>query len=146
MKEIKIHGISYRPGYSDMRGGHHESALRKDKDGCWSYVCRDRENFRAPEVTTVYKVSAEAVEQLEEFISEKKIISLKDRPKSDLFVTDYSPWRWSIDYETTSFGKPELHYCSIDEFKEYSEYDSALLDELYERFTALQGEKAAEAD
>ena len=97
-------------------------------------------------MTTVYKVSAEAVEQLEEFISEKKIISLKDRPKSDLFVTDYSPWRWSIDYETTSFGKPKLHCCSIDEFKEYSNSDSALLDDLYERFTALRDEKAAEAD
>ena len=144
MKEIKIRGISYSPGYSDMRGGYHGVALRKDKDGSWTYVCRDREDYRAPAVTAVYRVSAEAVEQLEGFISEMKIFSLEDRPKSNLFATDYSPWSWNIEYETTSFGKLKQGDCSIEEYKMYSKRDYELLNELLERFTALRGEKISE--
>lgn len=145
MKEIKIHRISYSPGYGDMLGGYHESTLRKDKNGSWTYVCRDREDHRAPTVATVYGVADEAVERLEEFISEKKILSLEDRPKSDMFATDYSPWNWSIDCETTSFGKTKREYCSFGEYKRYSGRDYDLLNELEKRFTALRGEKLSEA-
>ncbi len=144
MKEIKIHRISYSPGYSDMLGGYHEVTLRKDNSGSWTYVCRDREDYRAPTVTTVYGVSDEAAEQLEGFIKKKNFFSLKDRPKSDLFVTDYSPWSWSIDYETASFGKTEQEYCHIEEYKRYSGRDYELLNELRERFTALRGEIISE--
>ena len=144
MKEIRITRINYRPGYGDMLGGYHEVILRKDKDGNWTYVSRDREDYRAPTVTTVYGVADEAVAQLEEFILEKKILSLADRPKSDIFATDYSPWSWSIDCETKSLGKIEQSYCIIEEYKRYSGRDYELLNELRERFTALRGEKISE--
>ena len=74
----------------------------------------------------------------------KKIISLENRRDSDIFATDYSPWSWYIDYETTSFGKTKTGYCSIKEYKEYSTRDFELLKELRERFSALKGEKLSE--
>ena len=144
MREIKIRRISYNPGYGDMLGGYHEETLRKDKDGSWTYVCCDREDYRAPTVTTVYGVSPEAVEQFEEFISEKKILSLEDRPKSDIFATDYRPWSWYIDYEEKSFGEIKQGYFSIEQYREYSDKDYELLKDLCERFTALRGEKLSE--
>ncbi len=144
MKDIKIHSISYSPGYGDMLGGYHESALRKDKSGNWTYVCSDCETHDRPTVITAYSVSDEAVAQLEEFIITKNVLSLENRSKSDLFITDYSPWSWSIDYETTSFGNTKREYCSFGEYKQYSAHDFELLNELEERFLALRGEKISE--
>ena len=144
MKEIKITGVSYSPGYGDMLGGYHSSTLRKDKDGNWTFVSSDRETHDRPTVTTTYAVFAEAVDQFEKFINDNKVISLEGRPRSDLFATDYSPWGWSIDYETTSFGKTKREYCSFGEYKRYSARDYELLNELEKRFTALRGEKLSE--
>ena len=62
-----------------------------------------------------------------------------------MFATDYSPWNWSIDCETTSFGKTKREYCSFGEYKRYSGRDYDLLNELEKRFTALRGEKLSEA-
>ena len=144
MKQIKLYRVSFSPGYGDMLGGYHESTLRKDKDGSWIYVCSDRETHDRPTVTTVYSVSDAAVCQLEEFIKSNKVLSLEERPKSDMFMTDYSPWSWSIDYDTTSLGKPKREYCSFGEYKRYSALDYELLRELEKRFAALQGEKISE--
>ena len=69
---------------------------------------------------------------------------MKDRPESDLFATDYSPWSWNIDYEVASFGKIKLEYCSLEEFKRYSARDFELLNELKEHFAALREEKISE--
>lgn len=144
MKEIKINRVSYSPGYGDMLGGYHESILRKDRGGNWTYVCYDRETYDRPTVTTAYAVSAEAVAQFEEFIKDKKVLSLEDRPKSDIFMTDYSPWSWSIDYDTTAFGKTKQVYCGFEEYKRYSGRDYELLKELEKRFTAMRGERISE--
>lgn len=144
MKDIKILGVSYSPGYGDMLGGYHESALRKDASGSWTYVCSDREAHDRPTVVTTYAVSDEAVARFEEFLLTKNVLSLENRPKSDLFATDYSPWSWSVAYETSSFGKTKREYCSFDEYKRYSGQDYELLKELEERFTALRAERIAQ--
>ena len=144
MKLIVLHRTSYSPGYGDMLGGGHGITLRKDKDGNWNYICRDQEDHTSPTVTSVYAVSEEAVKELSEFILKKKIISLENRRDSDIFATDYSPWSWYIDYETTSFGKTKTEYCSIKEYREYTARDFELLKELRERFSALKGEKISE--
>lgn len=140
MKEIRIHGIYHSPGYGDMRGEYHEAKLIKDKDGNWTYVRRDREDHRAPTVTAVYKADEKEAERLFEFISETNLLSLENRPESNLFVTDYSPWSWSIVYEQAPFGKARL-YCTIREYRRYSERDYGLLNALSEKFAALCGEE-----
>ena len=77
MKEIKIHRISYSPGYCDMLGGYHGSTLKQDKDGNWTFVCSDRNVHNEPMVTTTCAVSAEDVARFEEFIKSNKIIRMK---------------------------------------------------------------------
>ena len=141
MNKIKINEISYSPGYGDMLGGYHEVILSKDENGGRTCVCRDREDHSSPTVTAVYRVVDEAVERLEAFIAEKDILSLQDRPDSDMFMTDYSPWSWGIDYETAAPGKTERGYCRLEQYKEYSGQDYELLNELSEMFNALRGEK-----
>ena len=141
MKDIKIYRVSYSPGYGDMLGGYHKSTLKKDKDGNWICVCTDRNVHNEPDVVTTYRVSPEAVGQFERFITDNKIFSLEKRPKSDLFMTDYSPWNWNIDYDTTSFGKPKRIYCSFGEYKKYSANDYKLLEKLLERFLSLRKDK-----
>ena len=144
MKEIKLIKVIFRPGYGDMLGGYHESVLKKDKDGSWIYVCSDRETHDDPTVTAVYAVSAEAVAEFEEFIKSENVLSLENRLESNLFATDYSPWSWRIDYDTTSFGKPKRENCSLEEYRRYSGRDYELLRELKNRFTAMRGEKISE--
>lgn len=144
MKGIRIRSISYSPGYGDMNGQYHQITLEKDENGSWTYVCSDRKDHSSSTVTAVYGVSDEALERLEMLISEKNILSLQNRPESDLFATDYSPWSWRIDYETTSAGKTKREYCGIEEYHQYSEQDYELLKELNEHFTALRAEKISE--
>lgn len=48
MKEIKIHRISYSPGYGDMLGEYHGSTLKQDKDGNRTFVCSDRNVHNEP--------------------------------------------------------------------------------------------------
>ena len=145
MKNVRILRVDYSPGYGDMRGQYHAVSLRKDKNGSWTCVSRDREDHRAPTVTAVCAVSDEAAEQFLAFIEKEDILSLQNRRKSDLFASDYSPWSWNIDYEAESFGKSKKCSCSIEEYKEYSGKDRELLKELRRRFTALPGEKISEA-
>ena len=144
MKEIKISRVSFSPGYGDMLGAYHGCELRKEKDGRWICVCRDREAHCEPTVVTVYCVSDEAVARFEEFIKENGIFALENRPESDLFMTDYSPWSWNIDYDTVFSGKTERRYFSLGEYRRYSGRDYELLRELERRFLALRGEKISE--
>lgn len=144
MKEMKLQRVSYSPGYCDMLGTYHEITLRKDKDGNWTCLCADRETHDEPTLKTVYAVSAEAVGQLEEFIKSKKVLSLEKRPKSDLFATDYSPWNWSIDYDTRSFGKIIRKNCCFGEYKKYSVRDYELLKGLEKQFMSMRGEILSE--
>ena len=144
MKDFKLHRMSYSPGYGDMLGEYHESTLRKSPEGGWTLVCTRRERHDLPKVTATYAVSDEAVAQLAAFITENDILSLENRLSSDLFMTDYHPWGWRMDYDATAFGKTERKYCSIEEYKQYSGRDYKLLNELRERFEALRGEKIGE--
>ena len=144
MKNMKLRRVSYSPGDCDMLGEYHSVSLEKGGDGKWTFVCRDRSIHSEPTVVCAYEVSDEDVSRFEEFILKNKVVSLENRPKSDMFATDYSPWRWSLDYERTSFGKTERRYCGIDEYKRYSAGDYKLLNELSERLYALRGEKLSE--
>lgn len=143
-KNFKLTTVTYSPGYGDMLGAYHSNTLKKDNDN-WTFISSDREVHDAPTVTATYAVSAEAVEQFEEFI--KDVLVLENRPKSDMFATDYSPWNWNIDYETTvPFGKSRTEYCSFGEYKKYKKKDYELLKELEKRFMELRGDKIAEKE
>ena len=146
---IRLRSFYYSPGYCDMMGGGHSTSLERGKNGEWMFVSRDREDHSALTVVSTYEVSAASIAEFESFINKKRVVSLAKRPKSDLFVTDYSPWNYSIEYEKTLFGKTRRVYCGITEFKKYSKKDQALIKELHDRFAALRGQllsQTVEAD
>ncbi len=144
MKKIRLLGMYYSPGYCDMLGGRHGTSLQKQESGEWVIAASASEDHNSPTVTTTYSVLPEALAEFENFLNKKKILQLSKRPKSDMFITDYSPWSYSFDYETTSFGKVKRSYCSFGEYLNYSKRDRELLDELSKRFTGLYGEKLSE--
>ena len=144
MKKIRLLGVYYSPGYCDMLGGRHGTSLQKQESGEWVIVSTASEDHNSPTVTTTYSVLPEALAEFETFLNKKKILSLSKRPKSDMFITDYSPWSYSFDYETTSFGKVKRSYCSFGEYLDYSKRNRELLDELSKRFAGLYGEKLSE--
>ncbi len=137
--------FDHHPGYSDMNGGYHRESLKHDKEtGKWVIVCEYREDFESDDITTVYAVSDEAVEEFERFIEKKKVRKLVNRKDSDEFVTDYSAWSYNIVYTD-----PEGTYSSrkeyrIEQYKKYSDADHKLINELYEQFKKLFGEKISE--
>ena len=136
--------FSYSPGYCDMCGELHHSELRKNEDGEWQIETRDRSEFGEPMLTTIYAVSAEAVERFETFLREKKVLSLEKRRDSKEFVTDYSPWHYIITYGKMIEGRMRKDFHSIRQYKRYSPKDYALLKELNQRFDELYGEKISE--
>lgn len=144
MKDFSLHRMSFSPGYGDMLGQYHGSTLRKGPDGAWIMVCTDRERHDLPKVTATYAVDHRAVAELAAYIVENGILSLERRPKSNLFVTDYHPWCWSMDYDATAFGKTQRKYWSIEEHQRYSARDYKILNELRGRFEAVAGERIAE--
>lgn len=144
MKGFKILRMYYSPGYGDMLGGYHYMTLEKDKNGKWTLSSEDREEHGSPKIKSVYAVDADAFADFERFVEERKVLSLERRPKSSIFVTDYSPWRFFISYYKTSFGKEKLCSCTLDEYKRYGKRDFDLIDELKRRFVALYREKISE--
>ena len=142
--QIELAAVRWSPGYSDMLGGCHSTSLKKNADGEWIFTCRDRAEYGEPTVVTVYEVSPEAAAQFETFLKEKNVFSLENRPAGKDFITDYSPWGYSIEYRRTAFGKTERGRCGLTEYKKYSRRDLALIGELRERFAALRGRKISE--
>lgn len=144
MKDFSLHRLSFSPGYGDMLGQYHGSTLRKGPDGAWIIDCTDRERHDLPKVTATYAVDHRAVSELAAFIAENNILSLEKRPQSNLFVTDYHPWCWYMDYDATTFGKRERKYWRIEEHQRYSTRDYKIINELRGRFEALREEKLSE--
>ena len=130
MREIKLKKFRYSPGYSDMRGAQHETALIKNGDGVPVMVCRDREDHASPAVVTTYAVDPAAFSDFEAFIAKKNVPALALRAKSDLFATDHSPWSYYIEYDAVLFGKKTQKECTISEYRIYTPLDFKLLREL----------------
>ena len=131
-------GLDYSPGYGDMNGQSHLESLKKNQDGDWVISSLDRDSFRDPLTETVYSVSEEAVKKFLTFINQNDVLSLADRRKSDLFVTDYSPWRWDFRFGDPATGRRPESY-RLWEYNEYSDNDNRLLKELNDRFKSLHG-------
>ena len=94
--------FSYYPGYSDMDGGYHGETLKKDESGKWIVECYDKKNIDEPEITTIYSVNEKDGQDFETFLKEKNIASLMNCKDSDEFVTDYSPWSYSMIFTDPS--------------------------------------------
>ncbi len=142
----ELDAFSYHPGYCDMNGESHSMRLGKDKNGVWTIESHDRENMEEPFITTVYAVETEDVEAFVDFLYEKDVFSLQERPESDLFITDYSFWNYSMDFADASGDKPKYTHFAIEEYKEYSDEDNKLLRELEERFEKLKGAVISETE
>ena len=140
----ELREFSYYPGYSDMRGAYHYSSLKKDENGKWVIISSDRKSFDDALIVTTYAVSSTDVLDFEAFLKDKDILLLTNREDSDDFITDYSPWGCSIVFDKSSGGGSKYETYSISQYKEYSDNDRKLLDELNARFLSLQGKIISE--
>ena len=140
MKLGELKSFSYSPGYGDMNGASHNERLRKNDAGDWTIESRDRETHEEPFTVTVYAVSEEGVKEFEAFIKNKNILSLLNRKDSDDFITDYSSWSYTFDFDNTAVGGTKWDYYTISQYKQYSKADYELLKELDQQFEALHGE------
>lgn len=145
-KKIKgsLKSFRYSPGYSDMLGASHSSLLEKNAEGAWIFVTSDREEHSGPETVITYSVSPEAASGFENFIKETNFVSLSTRRKSSDFITDYSPWSFSIEFDCYASGGSSCEYFSIGEIREYTAMDRDLIKQVLAKFNALKSEKLSE--
>ncbi len=133
---INLAEFDYQPGCNDMAGEYHVNYLRC-KDGEWTIRSIDRTPDTREETTTVYAVDTADVAALEAFINENKIYKLADRNENDLFITDYTPWSYTIVFGKVGSRKT----YRFGEYQDYSEEDRELIKELRDRFLALKKNK-----
>ena len=90
----------------------------------------DREEIGMDTVLVTYAVSDEAVAAFTQFIEDKKILELENRPESEDFWTDYRPWSYTIVYKDPEGKKysKDRHY--ISQYRKYSDDDYELIKEL----------------
>ena len=138
--------FSYSPGYGDMNGKSIHETLRKDENGEWIIERRAREDFESPMIVTTYSVTDEDVKDFADFIIDNNVCGLENRPDSDLFITDYSAWDYGIEFDNSSIGGDKWVTYSIWEYKEYSDEDYALMEELDNKFEALHYNKISEIE
>ena len=147
LEEVQVGELlEYRfsPGYSDMNGASHHETLTKDDNGNWVIISRDRDDMEDPMVETTYAVSDEDVANLDAFIKENNVLGLMNRPESDDFMTDYSPWGYGMVYNNSSLGGSEHEIYGIDEYHKYTHSDYELMEELDKLFKDIHGEKISE--
>ena len=137
-------GFNYSPGYGDMDGTSIHESLYQNDDGDWIIERRAREDFESPMIVTTYLLTEADVNDFAAFIKDNNVCGLEDRPDSDLFITDYSAWSYSIAFDNTSVGGDSRVTYSIWEYKEYSDEDLALLNKLDQKFDDLHYNKISE--
>ena len=139
-----LSSFRYSPGYCDMRGESHQCELKKNDDGAWVFISRDRDCHSDPFTVLTYSVSLERASEFEEYIKKINFISLSKRLKSKDFVTDYSPWNYCVVFDCSSIGGDSYDDYSISQFRIYTPADQKLIKEVNERFLALKGDLISE--
>lgn len=134
----------YSPGYCDMRGESHQCELKKNDDGAWVFISRDRDCHSNPFTVLTYSVSPERASEFEEYIKKINFISLSKRLKSSEFVTDYSPWHFTVVFDCSEIGGSGYDDYGISQYRIYSPMDQKLLKEVKEKFNAIKGELISE--
>lgn len=140
-----LRSFSYSPGYCDMTGESHSSELKKNDAGEWVFICRDRDVHSDPFTILTYSVSSGSASEFEEYIKKINFISLSKRLKSNEFVTDYSPWHFTVVFDCSEIGGSSYDDYGISQYRVYSPMDQKLMKEVKERFYALKGELISEA-
>ena len=139
-----LSSFSYSPGYCDMTGESHRVELKKNDGGEWVFICRDRDCHSDPFTVKTYIVSPESASEFEEHIKKVNFISLSKRLKSNEFVTDYSPWHFSVVFDCSTIGGDSYDDYGISQYRIYSPMDQKLMKEVKEKFYALKGELISE--
>ena len=139
-------GFNYSPGYGDMDGKSIHESLYQNDDGDWIIERRARQDFESPMIVTTYLLTEADVNDFAAFIKDNNVCGLEDRPDSDLFITDYSAWDYGFEYDNTSVGGERWVTYSVWEYKEYSDEDMALLDELDKKFKDLHYNQISEVE
>ena len=133
---IELMSIDYHPGYGDMNGESHYNSLMKDASGQWIIESSDCEDHSSPMVITDYGLTEEDITGLELFIQSAEFDTMQNRPDSDLFITDYSSWSFTINYKDLNTG--DVISVRLEEYKEYTDEDYALIKEFFKRFNGLK--------
>ena len=139
-----LSSFRYSPGYCDMRGESHQCELKKNDDGAWVFISRDRDCHSDPFSVMTYSVSPESASEFEEYIKKINFISLSKRLKSSDFVTDYSPWHFTVVFDCSEIGGSSYDDYGISQYRIYSPMDQKLMKEVKEKFYALKGELISE--
>lgn len=139
-----LSSFRYSPGYCDMRGESHQCELKKNDDGVWVFISRDRDCHSDPFTVMTYYVSPESASVFEEYIKKINFISLSKRLKSSDFVTDYSPWHFTVVFDCSEIGGSSYDDYGISQYRIYSPMDQKLMKEVKEKFYALKGELISE--
>ena len=139
-----LSSFRYSPGYCDMRGESHQCELKKNDDGAWVFISRDRDCHSDPLSVMTYSVSPESASVFEEYIKKINFISLSKRLKSSDFVTDYSPWHFTVVFDCSEIGGSSYDDYGISQYRIYSPMDQKLMKEVKEKFYALKGELISE--
>ena len=139
-----LSSFRYSPGYCDMRGESHQCELKKNDDGAWLFISRDRDCHSDPFSVMTYSVSPESASVFEEYIKKINFISLSKRLKSSDFVTDYSPWHFTVVFDCSEIGGSSYDDYGISQYRLYSPMDQKLMKEVKEKFYALKGELISE--
>lgn len=139
-----LSSFRYSPGYCDMRGESHQCELKKNDDGAWVFISRDRDCHSDPFSVMTYSVSPESASVFEEYIKKINFISLSKRLKSSDFVTDYSPWHFTVVFDCSEIGGSSYDDYGISQYRIYSPMDQKLMKEVKEKFYALKGELISE--
>lgn len=139
-----LSSFSYSPGYCDMTGESHICELKKNDAGEWVFICRDRDVHSDPFTILTYSVSSGSASEFEEYIKKINFISLSKRLKSNEFVTDYSPWHFTVVFDCSETGGSSYDDYGISQYRVYSPMDQKLMKEVKERFYALKGELISE--
>ena len=140
-KHDRLIGFSYSPGYSDMMGAYYAEEIIRAEDGTYTYVVTEREYHSAPDIKTVYAFDEEGMDALKEIIDEYDICALEKRRKSNDFVYDFSPWRYSLRFDDSETGGDEYVTVTFNEYQRYRKGDEEALDELLNAARALRGDQ-----
>ena len=86
-----------------MLGGYRTSRLKKEKNGEVTLTVSGKEHHAAREVTTVYRVSPEALSKVNEIAYEYGLYAASMRPRSRIEVLDGDTTTVSFDYPKGDF-------------------------------------------